>query len=1411
MLKLSIFFLKLYHETPVIRTIRNLDKVCMSDDTIKLANFGYLTKKLQENNIDTNEEELSSLFSQTLKNSTDGTVDINDFTQVLTNIYGIDDSSEILSTLSQMASVNNVENATVNNDLSTENSKEAIAELLEGQLAELESNFETAKSQNGGIGKLWDGIKNLTHIGAGSSKAQDELNNLKQQIEDYKNGKIDLATTYKNITGKDATQDDLNKLLNGEIKLSDVSTASEKIEGYAEGQKMCVDTVADMASGIVSVGVVAFGSAIGICAAPFTAGASLGLVAAGLTMAAGAGAIVKTGIKAADSAVGGREYNLKNAGYDLVTGAANGAMGVFSNGLAGSAGKAVMKAAGMEALETTVVKSAAVAGGKAVVEQAAKNVTFSAGKQMAVKAGAFVVEATIDGGLSGAMDAFSRDVAQNMTNGENEEDKDILEILKDTTSGFVGGAAGGIVIGGAMRGASKLGNLAGETQIGQNAGQAIKKIGGDISETLSDGLDMLGGKAPVVNSIRESLSNFGVTINDKFVATSLKNAVTQVDDNIYSVAVGNYSVQIAKEELSEEIIEAINKGDNSLIFTKAQMVIAEALAEVGETSVIKEVVKEPEMQSDGLLAKIKNKNTAKKMLKKMNLSDDQDLYDYLMNNKNVLEMYRNLSSYSRSSLFNMLKIYKNDKDMLNRLSELSSLKIDCSFDIQGHSLFLDSEHWNMFKDLLNDSRISTAIKEGRLDYEHLIDNCFKYDDLSRYAALMESLTDDQCTSIMNDLPNISADSETFVKYKDLILKMNNSNTELGYADSYAFCYYLLGEDEIDYSALQLLQKREYLRVLNEAQIQLKNICTPEELEQIKLPNKIEQLSKKLTNTIQTTEVDSQAAVGMFKGFFANNNANLDNLLSTADFTRYSKNGIPLEYSRSQFLQDLTDVLKSSTQTEQNEIFNKLGISVIKDETGKIAGYDGVIDLTKLSTDGTDGAVLSLVNRFIKENSVNTGDVEIDNALNSLIQGMPEFINVIGKQQHSTQDLSVDAHILTVLQQAMSNPNYQNLSNQDKFCLKLATIMHDISKSEGIVDGNHPDIAARYARDILNKFNLSNEVKDRVCELIKNHHWLAQYNTGAIDASQVAAQFRRAGDLTIAQIMAEADLKGVKIDGSFYDNYSSALSVENQAPIENRLNRINSTGQMFLTNKVINRNMLPTVEYNGQEYKVIDLTSLSKDFDLSQFGFEGGTTPENLRLFIHAPRDASGLECAYLLRDSNNKGLLSASYISLENNNFFNDCTFALSIEAENVNVVDAASSNISSGYLKTQNNYGFFLGNIEFRSLVSDTIKKELELSDSEYSQLYSIIQKYKYTSQFDNIQEIKVADKTFTGLQIKQAILNADELLITKHRSLHNEVVLNAPKANAVVAKFNKLEDLPQELLAFAQEHNLPIYLLGN
>lgn len=615
----------------------------------------------------------------------------------------------------------------------------------------------------------------------------------------------------------------------------------------------------------------------------------------------------------------------------------------------------------------------------------------------------------------------------------------------------------------------------------------------------------------------------------------------------------------------------------------------------------------------------------------------------------------------------------------------------------------------------------------------------------------------------------------------------------------------------DYSSLCLRKKIDVLEDLK--QIQKYYINDKEDTKILNLQAEIEKVENSMKQVISAADVSKEQTIQMMKGFFANNNEETENTLATANFSLYGKKGIPLTYSRTEFLNDLSGELRKLPAETQADIIQKLGIDVIKDGNGNITGYNGIIDLTKLSSEGCEGDILLLATEFIKENKVKTGNENLDKALNSLLQGMPEFINIIGKQQHERHKLSVDTHILRVLQNVINNPEYKNLSDTDKFCLKFATVLHDIAKSEGIVDESHADFSALYSRDILRKYNLPAETKNRIFEFIKNHHWLAEYNQSSISADKIASMFRRSDDLTSARIFAEADLRGVSDE--FYEAHKMVLDSSIQEPVSNALKNINSSGEIFLTNSVINKSKVPTVNHNGKSYKVINFSKLSKNTDLEQYGFEPNTTVDNFRVLVHTIKENSikeNCENVLMLGDSANEGFLCASFISVENKNTYHDNKYGLVVNSENVNIANASKVNQNSGFEKGFEDFSYIItGKAResmYRDKISKDIKSNLELTDSEYAQLYSTLQKYKHASGLDNVPSITVNGKTLSGTQIKNAVIFANNSIINS--KYHNEVNVYTPQVNAIIAKVDEINEVPQPLLDFAQEHNFPIYLLG-
>ncbi len=683
--------------------------------------------------------------------------------------------------------------------------------------------------------------------------------------------------------------------------------------------------------------------------------------------------------------------------------------------------------------------------------------------------------------------------------------------------------------------------------------------------------------------------------------------------------------------------------------------------------------------------------------------------------------------------------------------------------------------------------------------QELIDTMHKYGDILSTHQMEQIFINDNMRTILNN-----ASEEDL----QLISAVNKSSVSDVQKDELFNAYILKDAGEAN-------RIKPKTQTMCETMSYLKNVLASEGLSDAEkqiISSKVSEIDNKLRNVFTPTAVSKEARVNMMKGFFANNNPKLDELLSNTDFAQFGREGLPLTYSRTSFLGDLDTALKGVDDAQKTGILQKLGITTITDSNGSITGYDGVIDLTKLSTDGTEGEVLKLAQKFITGNSVNTGNAELDSALNSLIEGMPEFINIIGKQQHGTQDLSVDAHILTVLKGVIGNDKYQDLSRVDQTCLKFATVLHDIAKSEGIVDTNHAQMSSLYARSILGKdsMNMSLEMQNRICELIQNHHWLADYNNGIKTADEVAVMFRRPDDLQMAQILAEADLKGVKTDGSFYDMYSDALSRKKQAPIINAIAQQTSSSQIFLTSKVIDPKKLPQTEINGESYSILDFTKMPNGMDLSKYGFEPGTTPENLRLLVHMASDQSidDLRTVFYLGDSSKDALLCSSRISLENKNTYYNYRYGLVLEGENVNIANATPSNQASGCGKGYQAFKTMVSLDINRETIPSVVQKKLGLSESGLSELFTQLKNVAYQGQIKDEKIYMIEGREFKGAQIKKALNIANDAILNK--AGHNELNIYSPKATGIVVKANSPSEIPAELLKMSKEFNVPIYIIG-
>ena len=286
------------------------------------------------------------------------------------------------------------------------------------------------------------------------------------------------------MTGTKYTSENFEKFIKGEIKLK----SEMAMQGYQEGQEMAVDVGADIVSGVAAVGIFT----ASVAAAPFTGGAS---IAVGVAAAGASAAVIKTGLKAADAAVGGREYTLKDVGHDAATGAFSGMIAPVTGGMGGAIGKTVATKLGVQAVKQ-VGKEVAQEAAKGGVKQTVKTMlTNPAGYEYvggnAAKRGlAFATETATDGAVGGVLDNAFRTAYDGGS---------IEDIGNSAVEGFVGGAIMSPLIGGGMKATGKAGQKvfgkdnvnigATGNKVHVNEDKTVVKINDNASGVLTDSPD----------------------------------------------------------------------------------------------------------------------------------------------------------------------------------------------------------------------------------------------------------------------------------------------------------------------------------------------------------------------------------------------------------------------------------------------------------------------------------------------------------------------------------------------------------------------------------------------------------------------------------------------------------------------------------------------------------------------------------------------------------------------------------------------------------------------------------------------------------------------------------------------------------------------------------------------------------
>ena len=240
--------------------------------------------------------------------------------------------------------------------------------------------------------------------------------------------------------------------------------------------------------------------------------------------------------------------------------------------------------------------------------------------------------------------------------------------------------------------------------------------------------------------------------------------------------------------------------------------------------------------------------------------------------------------------------------------------------------------------------------------------------------------------------------------------------------------------------------------------------------------------------------------------------NLTKALNKTDITKYEK-GLPLEYSRKDFIQDFNKLTKNLSNEDKKKVFEHFGF--------KINSANDIINFPNPDTKGEIDDNLKnvieqgqeYINRFMLENKVKLApeDKALETELNNIIQAFPEFVSVIGKPQHRGD--SIDYHTIDDMKRILNDENFKSLSPAEQKILTTATLFHDFGKVQGEVDEGHAKKSAVLTKEILKKTDLSFDEKERIYNLINHSHWLVDGRSN----EDIAFDFRRPNDFKMAEM------------------------------------------------------------------------------------------------------------------------------------------------------------------------------------------------------------------------------------------------------------------------------------------------------
>ena len=434
-----------------------------------------------------------------------------------------------------------------------------------------------------------------------------------------------------------------------------------------------------------------------------------------------------------------------------------------------------------------------------------------------------------------------------------------------------------------------------------------------------------------------------------------------------------------------------------------------------------------------------------------------------------------------------------------------------------------------------------------------------------------------------------------------------------------------------------------------------------------------------------------------------------------------------------------------------------------------------------------GSIENLISAIQTENAI-TPHIDI------IYEILPELKEI--KPEKTTRTL---ANII-------QNPQFNQLSQEDKNILAITTILKDIS--------SNPEEASFDAFYILQKLNLPEDKQLKIYELIKTSNWNERLSNATEEnvekiAQDIAFETRHSNTFELSKILCEANLKA--------SNDTQALEkMKNYAKkIDAYLKSLQET-QIFLPQTRIPK---ASEIKNGEIVSANNITNTlfyinRTQEPLSNYGFEEGTTLENWQGLVHGLDTEQQLQIFTTFSLIDSEALLSSSYMNPKEYKVFRKQGLILDVNPNDIHA--GYFKDFGSGFKKDiedlKRNYLFAdkpkdtlfdRNKSKYRTYIPNLIKRHLDFSDSDYLKAIREIKDCK------SITDVERKNKKFA-----QALLEIFDNIHfgeRKYNRQYNEILISRPKIQGVFSYGQKYEDIPLFLRKYAQDNDLPIIMFGN